>query len=75
VVSAAVEHSHHDRAEVIRAIDPTIGNPKSDEDQARRYRVRVTVNRYDDGEMKVTGWTSPMTAPDSDLGATREITA
>ncbi|HMT49390.1 MULTISPECIES: hypothetical protein [Dietzia] len=55
VSAAAVEHSYPDRAEVIMAIDQTIGNPKSDEDQDRQYRVRVTVNRHDDGEMKVTG--------------------
>lgn len=55
VTAAAVEHSYPDRAEVIMAIDQTIGNPKSDEDQDRQYRVRVTVDRNDDGELKVTG--------------------
>ena len=55
VTAAAVEHSYPDRAEVIMAIDQTIGNPKSDEDQDRQYRVRVTVNRHDDGTMKVSG--------------------
>ena len=55
VSAAAVEHSYPDRAEVIMAIDQTIGNPKSKEDQDRQYRVRVTVNRHDDGTMKVSG--------------------
>lgn len=56
VVSAvAVEHSYPDRAEVIMAIDQSIGNPKAKEDQERQYRVRVTVNRHDDGVMKVSG--------------------
>lgn len=55
VTAAAVEHSYPDRAEVIMAIDQTIGNPRSDEEQDRQYRIRVTVNRHDDGEMKVSG--------------------
>lgn len=55
VSAAAVEHSYPDRAEVIMAIDQTIGNPRSDEEQDRQYRVRVTVNRHEDGEMKVSG--------------------
>lgn len=55
VSAAAVEHLYPDRAEVIMAIDQTIGNPKSDKDQDRQYRVRVTVNRHDDGQMKVSG--------------------
>lgn len=55
VSAAAVENSYPDRAEVIMAIDQTIGNPKSKEDQDRQYRVRVTVNRHDDGQMKVSG--------------------
>lgn len=55
VSAAAVEHSYPDRAEVIMAIDQTIGNPKSEEGQDRQYRVRVTVNRHDDGLMKVSG--------------------
>lgn len=55
VSAAAVERSAPDRAEVIMAIDQTIGNPKAEEDQARQYRVRVTVNRHDDGVMKVSG--------------------
>lgn len=55
VSAAAVEHAYPDRAEVIMAIDQTIGNPKADKDQDRQYRVRVTVNRHDDGVMKVSG--------------------
>lgn len=56
VVSAsAVETSGPERAEVIMAIDQTIGNPKSQDDQDRQYRVRVTVNRHDDGQLKVSG--------------------
>ncbi len=55
VSAAAVEHSYPDRAEVIMAIDQTIGNPKADADQDRQYRVRVTVNRHEDGVMKVSG--------------------
>ena len=55
VSAAAVEHSYPDRAEVIMAIDQTIGNPKSEEGQDRQYRVRVPVNRQDDGLMKVSG--------------------
>ncbi|GAA1051679.1 hypothetical protein GCM10009570_02670 [Dietzia natronolimnaea] len=55
VSAAAVEQSTPERAEVIMAIDQTIGNPRSQEDQDRQYRVRVTVNRHDDGEMKVSG--------------------
>nr|WP_187702102.1 MULTISPECIES: hypothetical protein [unclassified Dietzia] len=55
VSAAAVEHSYPERAEVIMAIDQTIGNPRSQEDQDRQYRVRVTVNRHDDGEMRVSG--------------------
>ena len=55
VSAAAVEHSYPDRAEVIMAIDQTIGNPKAEDDQSRQYRVRVTVNRHDDGVMKVSG--------------------
>lgn len=55
VTAAAVENSYPDRAEVIMAIDQTIGNPRSQDDQDRQYRVRVTVNRHDDGEMKVSG--------------------
>ena len=55
VSAAAVENSYPDRAEVIMAIDQTIGNPKSKKDQDRQYRVRVTVNRHDDGQMKVSG--------------------
>ena len=55
VSAAAVERSYPDHADVIMAIDQTIGNPRSQEDQDRQYRVRVTVNRHDDGEMKVSG--------------------
>ncbi|MBB1021311.1 hypothetical protein G6030_08445 [Dietzia sp. E1] len=55
VSAAAVEHSYPDRAEVIMAIDQTIGNPRASDEQDRQYRVRVTVDRHDDGEMKVTG--------------------
>ncbi|MDV8002453.1 hypothetical protein [Rhodococcus sp. IEGM 1408] len=55
VSAAAVETSGPERAEVVMAIDQTIGNPKSKEDQDRQYRVRVTVNRHDDGQMKVSG--------------------
>lgn len=55
VSAAAVENTYPDKAEVIMAIDQTIGNPKSDKDQDRQYRVRVTVNRHDDGVMKVSG--------------------
>lgn len=55
VTAAAVETSTPERAEVIMAIDQTIGNPKSKQDQDRQYRVRVTVNRHDDGAMKVSG--------------------
>ena len=55
VSAAAVEHSYPDRAEVIMAIDQTIGNPKADDNQERQYRVRVTVNRHEDGVMKVSG--------------------
>ncbi|MFN3600433.1 MAG: hypothetical protein ACK4UY_03475 [Dietzia sp.] len=55
VSAAAVERSYPDHADVIMAIDQTIGNPASQEDQDRQYRVRVTVNRHDDGEMKVSG--------------------
>lgn len=55
VSAAAVEKSYPDHADVIMAIDQTIGNPKATEDQERQYRVRVTVNRHDDGEMKVSG--------------------
>ena len=55
VSAAAVETSDPDRAEVIMAIDQTIGNPKADDNQERQYRVRVTVNRHEDGMMKVSG--------------------
>ena len=55
VSAAAVEHSYPDRAEVIMAIDQTIGNPKAEDNQERQYRVRVTVNRHEDGVMKVSG--------------------
>ena len=55
VSAAAVEHSYPDRAEVIMAIDQTIGNPKAVDNQERQYRVRVTVNRHEDGVMKVSG--------------------
>lgn len=55
VTAAAVEHSYPDRAEVIMAINQTIGNPRSEDEQDRQYRVRVTVNRHDDGVMKVSG--------------------
>lgn len=56
VVSAsAVESSSPETAEVIMAIDQTIGNPRSEEEQDRQYRIRVTVNRHDDGAMKVSG--------------------
>ena len=55
VSAAAVESVYPDKAEVIMAIDQTIGNPKAKEDQDRQYRVRVTVNRHDDGVMKVSG--------------------
>lgn len=55
VTAAAVEHSYPDRAEVIMAINQTIGNPKAEDEQDRQYRVRVTVNRHDDGAMKVSG--------------------
>ena len=40
VSAAAVEHSYPDRAE---------------DNQERQYRVRVTVNRHEDGVMKVSG--------------------
>lgn len=55
VSAAAVESAYPDKAEVIMAIDQSIGNPKAEEDQERQYRVRVTVNRHDDGVMKVSG--------------------
>lgn len=55
VTAAAVETASLEKAEVIMAIDQTIANPKSKEDQDRQYRIRVTVNRHDDGEMKVSG--------------------
>lgn len=55
MTAAAVEHSYPDRAEVIMAINQTIGNPRSEDEQDRQYRVRVTVNRHDDGVMKVSG--------------------
>ena len=55
VAAAAVEHSYPDRAEVIMAINQTIGNPRAEDEQDRQYRVRVTVNRHDDGVMKVSG--------------------
>lgn len=55
VAAAAVESAYPDKAEVIMAIDQSIGNPKAEEDQERQYRVRVTVNRHDDGVMKVSG--------------------
>lgn len=55
VSAAAVELSHPDRAEVIMAIDQTIGNPVAEDELDHQYRVRVTVDRHDDGEMKVTG--------------------
>lgn len=55
VGAAAVEKSYPDHADVIMAIDQTIGNPKAKDEQDRQYRVRVTVNRHDDGEMKVSG--------------------
>lgn len=55
VSASAVELSYPDRAEVIMAIDQTIGNPAAEDDQDRQYRVRVTIDRHDDGEMKVTG--------------------
>lgn len=40
VSAAAVETSSPDKAEVIMAIDQTIGNPKAEEEQAREYRIR-----------------------------------
>lgn len=55
VSAAAVERSTLEQAEVIMAIDQTIGNPRSEEDQERQYRIRVTVNRHNDGVMKVSG--------------------
>lgn len=55
VSAAAVEKSSPEQAEVIMAIDQTIGNPRSKEDQERQYRIRVTVNRHDDGVMRVSG--------------------
>lgn len=55
VSAAAVETSSPDGAEVIMAIDQTIENPVADEDQDRQYRIRVTVNRHDDGALKVSG--------------------
>lgn len=55
VSAAAVERSDPESAEVIMAIDQTISNPKAEEEQDRQYRIRVTVNRHDDGAMKVSG--------------------
>src|SRR5699024_6987195 len=55
VSAAAVEKSSPDKAEVIVAIDQTIGNTKDEEEPARAYTNRVTVNRHDDGVMKVSG--------------------
>ena len=55
VSAAAVEDSSPEKAEVIMAIDQTIDNPRSEEGQDRQYRIRVTVNRHDDGAMKVSG--------------------
>lgn len=55
VTASAVETSSPEKAEVIMAIDQSISNPRSKEDQDRQYRIRVTVNRHDDGEMKVSG--------------------
>ena len=55
VTAAAVEAMYPDHAEVIMAIDQAITNPKSKDPQDRQYRIRVTVNRHDDGVMKVSG--------------------
>lgn len=55
VSAAAVETSSPEKAEVIMAIDQSISSPRSKEDQDRQYRIRVTVNRHDDGVMKVSG--------------------
>lgn len=55
VTAAAVEKTYPDHADVIMAIDQTITNPKSEDGQDRQYRIRVTVNRHDDGEMRVSG--------------------
>lgn len=55
VSAAAVEKADQEQAQVIMAIDQTIANPRSDESQDRQYRIRVTVNRHDDGAMKVSG--------------------
>lgn len=55
VGAAAVEKADEEQAQVIMAIDQTIANPRSEEGQDRQYRIRVTVNRHDDGVLKVSG--------------------
>ncbi|KAA0916578.1 conjugal transfer protein [Dietzia sp. ANT_WB102] len=55
VSAAAVEKADNEQAQVIMAIDQTIANPRSEKGQDRQYRIRVTVNRHDDGGMKVSG--------------------
>lgn len=55
VTAAAVEKADGEQGQVIMAIDQTIANPRSEDGQDRQYRIRVTVNRHDDGEMKVSG--------------------
>ncbi len=55
VSAAAVETSDPEQAQVIMAIDQTIANPRSKDGEDRQYRIRVTVNRHDDGVMKVSG--------------------
>lgn len=54
VTAAAVEKNEPDHADVIMAIDQSIANPKDKDKQQRQYRIRVTVNRHDDGTMKVS---------------------
>lgn len=55
IIAAAVEERHPDRADVVMAVDQTIGNEQTDEPQDRTYRLRITVNQHDDGTMKVAG--------------------
>lgn len=55
IIAAAVEAQHPDRADVVMAVDQSISNPQTEEPQERTYRMRVTVNRHDDGTMKVAG--------------------
>ena len=55
VSATAVESSSTDEARVIMSVDQTIGNPRSEDDQDRQYRIRVDVNRHPDGTMKVSG--------------------